>query len=168
MTRMSNIVYSMPLGFVSKLKFAPGSFNRVRMPFIIGNEFASAPSYIWGDVAKGEVKCSVSDGKVWNSKKLGQKFSHQYFDLVINDFGRLEDKRLVAVDFTITDKPDNEGLGTGGLTTLLALQCNEDIPSNLEKSGNGGTIIKVMTRKGLGNFGSVDYKMPGRAEFDNN
>ena len=166
MTRMSNIVYSMPLGFVSKLKFAPGSFNTVRMPFVVGNKLASAPSYIWGDVAKGEVKCSVSDGKVWNSKKLGQKFSHQYFDLVINDFGRLEDKRFAAVDFTITDKPDNEGLGTGGLTTLLALQCSENIPDNLEKSGNGGTIIKVMTRKGLGNFGSVDYKMPGRAEFD--
>lgn len=166
MNRMNNMVYSMPLGFISKMMFSPGYSSSVRMPFVIGKELASAPSYIWGDVAKGEVKCSVTDGKPWSGKKLDQKFSHEYFDLIINDMGRIDDNRYAIVDFTIVDKPDSDGLGTGGVTTLMVLDCKAEPPDDIVKSGNGGTIIKAVTRRGLGNFGSVSYKMPGRIELD--
>ena len=33
-------------------------------------------------------------------------------------------------------------------------------------SGNGGTIIKAVTRRGLADFGSVEPVMPGRVNYD--
>lgn len=163
MSKMNNIVYSIPSGFYSKLKFAPGASTAVRMPFVIGKELASTSSYLWGDVASGDIKCKVTDGKPWAGKKLGQKFSHEYFDLIINDFGRYSSNK-VAVDFTVVDKADS--LGTGGVETLFAMNCKAAMPDNVEESGNHGTIIKTLTRRGLGNFGSAEFSVPGRISPD--
>lgn len=158
MNKMSNVVYSMPSGFYSKLKFAPGISTAVRMPFVIGKELASATSYLWGDVASGDIKCRVTDGQPWSGKKLGQKFSHEYFDVVINDFGRYDGNKAI-VDFTLIDKPDS--LGTGGVDTLFSMNCKAAMPDNIGESGNHGTIIKTLTRRGLGNFGSAEFCVPG-------
>ena len=166
MVKMNNAVYSMPLGFVSKLMFAPGSNNPVRLPFVIGKELTNNSSYIWGDVAKCDVKIKLTDGKPWSGKKLGKKYSHEHFDLIINDIGRINENQYAIVDFTIVDKPDEEGLGTGGLTTLFTLDCKAEKPEELEDAGNGGTIIKAITRRGLADFGSVGPVMPGRVNPD--
>lgn len=158
MNKMNNIVYSMPSGFYSKLKFAPGASTAVRMPFVIGRELASASSFLWGDVARGDIKCKVTEGQPWSGKKLGQKFSHEYFDVIINDFGRYDGNRAV-VDFTLVDKPDS--LGTGGVDTLFSMNCKAAMPDNIGESGNHGTIIKTLTRRGLGNFSSSEFSVPG-------
>ncbi len=158
MSKMNNIVYSMPSGFYSKLKFAPGVSTNVRMPFVIGKELASAPSYLWGDVARGDIKCRVTDGKPWSGKSLNQKFSHEYFDVIINDFGRYDENKA-AVDFTVIDKVDS--LGTGGVETLFTMNCKAAMPDNIGESGNRGTIIKTLTRRGLGDFASAEFSVPG-------
>lgn len=164
MTKMSNIVHSMPLGFAGKQKFSPGYSNIVRMPFMVGKELVNAPSMIWGDVARGDVRCKVSTGKAWKgSQSLGKKFSHEYFDVVINDMGRLDGYGLL--DVTIFDKADSEGLGTSGLTRLFSLDCKAAMPDNVEVE-KGKTMIKAVSRRGLGNFGSADFVVPGRVEAD--
>ena len=123
MSRMSNAVYMMPLGFSGKTMFAPGADTEVRMPFLVSDKLRKAPGYIIADLQDASHKFQVTGGEEYKTVRSDAKFSHEYFDLFINSVAYTDDsKRTIVVDFSIEDKFD--GMGTGGIDSLLLLKNN--------------------------------------------
>ncbi len=161
LTRMSDIVYNLPLGFTGGTKFAPGSVTKVRLPFVLPLQMLECKATLWGEIKGGSFEMAVNSGKAWTGGSDNVRFEHEYFTLVINKFAYLNDnKERVILDFTVIDKEDGEG--TGGFDTMLYLFRNTDEyadVNDISGSGNGGTMINAMERKGLGNFGDMSRLM---------
>lgn len=152
LTKMSDVVYNVPLGFTGKTMFAPGSETKVRLPYVIPEAFADKQSALWGEIAGGSFEMPVTKGNPWNGVSEGLRYEHEFFTLVVNQIGFVEDHQI-ALDFTIIDKKDGEG--TAGFDTALLLQRDvEALDYSVDTYSEGGrTYITAISRKGLGSFG---------------
>ena len=162
LTKMNNILYTIPLGFSGETMLAPGAASPVRMPFEVARGLTNAPSAIIGDIQNGSLNVPVTTGTPYPSGNLGTTYNHEYFDLVINAIHPVSaGDRHVVMDFTLTDKKD--GTGFGGPETLFLLE--RDI-SGMEATGEdnltvdslGRITVTTVKRKGLGNFGSDEFR----------
>ncbi len=159
--KMSNVVYSLPMGFTGETLLAPGSVNPVRMPFQIANELTGASSYLFGDLSNSVVHIPVTQGSAYATGSLGLTYSHEYFDLTVNALSVHPDSSSrVILDFTITDKKDGYGLGgVGDIFTLERLASEGD---NVTLDAKGKATVKAATRKGLGDFASDELVAAGQ------
>ena len=152
LTKMSNVVYNVPLGFTGKTKFAPGSENKVRLPYVIPVPMADKQSTLWGEIAGGSFDMNLTSGSSWSGTSEGLTYEHEFFTLVVNQIGFV-DSNQIALDFTVKDKKDGEG--TAGFESALLLQRDVeelDYSTNTVSDGHR-TYITAVTRKGLGSFG---------------
>lgn len=150
--KMSNVVYSMPLGFTGSAYLAPGSKTAVRIPFELPKGLTGAASYIYADLSSGTVELSVTTGSAYKTGSLGQTFSHEYFDLTINGFYPVESgSDLLVLDFTIKDKQD--GYGTGGIASLFSMTdtaaMDEKTQAAVLLSGRGTALEQGELNDGL-------------------
>ena len=150
--KMSNVVYSMPLGFTGSAYLAPGSKTAVRMPFELPKGLTSAASYIYADLSSGTVELPVTTGSAYKTGSLGQTFSHEYFDLTVNGFYPVESgSDLLVLDFTIKDKQD--GYGTGGIASLFSMTdtaaMDEKTQAAVMLSGRGTALEQGELNDGL-------------------
>ena len=162
LTKMNNILYTIPLGFSGETMLAPGAVSPVRMPFEIAKGLTSAPSNIIGDIQNGSLKVPVTTGTPYPSSNLGTTYAHEYFDLVINAIHPVSaGGRYVVLDFTLTDKKDGTGFGSPETIFLLERDTNgmeatgED---NITVDSVGRITVQTVKRKGLGNFGSDEFR----------
>ncbi len=153
---MSNIVNNIPLGFNGKTMLAPASTDTVRMPYIIGDAFKSTKANIVGEVADGSFKLPIVSGNAYSGAKGTTTYENEYFTFTVNEiaYENAEWKDEVILDFTITDKADEEALGTGGIDELFYLERETEDVSATHTEGNK-TIIDAVSRKGLGSFGDM-------------
>lgn len=159
LTKMSDVVNIIPLGFTGGTKFAPGSSTKVRAAYSLPVDMLDKKGTVWGELATGGFEMKVNSGANWESKSEGLKFEHEYFTLVINRLAYATDREDRAVlDFTVIDKADGEG--TGGFDTMFHLYRNPD-PASTDASvqSNGAVVIDAVGRKGLGNFGDATKLM---------
>ncbi len=125
MTRMSDMVYHIPLGFTGETLLAPGSSNMIYLPYELPVKLATASSWIFGDVASGSVRLPVTSGSPYASSSAGLKFSHEYFDLTVNALCLdPSSNSYVILDITVADKKD--GYGTFGLDGIFALVNSQE------------------------------------------
>lgn len=121
MTKMNDIVHNIPLGFTGNTLLAPGASNTVYMPYEMPAALSSASSYLFGDVATGSIELPVTKGSPYKTSSRGLKFTHEYFDLIINDLCPSPfSSNYIVLDVTVKDKKD--GFGTNGLNRIFALE----------------------------------------------
>lgn len=144
LTKMSDVVHNLPLGFIGSAYYAPGSVTPVRLPFALPNSLLKAKAYVFGDLKGGNFRMPVQDGPILTAGPQKRVFDHEYFTFTVNSLSPdRADSRRIVLDFTVTDKPD--GQGTAGFDAALTLQRNTE----------GSVITEALSRKGIGNFGST-------------
>lgn len=144
LTKMSDIVHNLPLGFAGSAYYAPGSVNPVRLPFALPNPLLAAKAYVFGDISGGSFHMPVQSGPVVAAGPQKHVFEHEYFTFTVNALSPVSDgSRRIVLDFTVTDKAD--GQGTAGFDAALTLQRDTD----------GSVITEAVSRKGIGNFSST-------------
>ncbi len=153
---MSGIVNNIPLGFNGKTMLAPASANSVRMPYIIADAFKNTKAGIVGEIANGSFRLPIVDGNAYSGAKAASKYENEYFTFEVNEiaYENIEWKDQVILDFTITDKPDEDALGTGGIDELFYLE-REAAEATDAHSESSGTMIDAVSRKGLGSFADM-------------
>ncbi len=160
MISMSNIVRSLPLGFVGSTMLAPGSCSKVRMPFVLPNELLKNQADIYADLATGSAEWKVVSGQPYETHSDGKTYSHQYFDFTINSLAiASEGSSMVVLDFTLHDKKDGDG--TGGIESILQLERGEQDESEASALAVGG-------RSGLANFSGGDSNIATVDAFETN
>ncbi len=158
-TEISNIVYSLPLGFTGKTMLAPGSCNNLRMPFVISKELLSTKSNLFGDLQNGTLSIPVTDGVPYTTQSMKLRFLHDYFELQINSLTRMSpESNQIILDFTMEDKKD--GQGTSGLEGTLLLQLKDTLAeSEISEEKRDFTTAElqqlVSGRKGFSSFGDT-------------
>jgi len=158
-TKMSEAVYNIPMGFSGETLLAPGANNPIRMPYQMANELAGAPSYIFGDLSNGLLNIPVTEGTPYATGSIGETYSHEYFDVTINSFSKHPDSNSrVILDFTITDKKD--GYGLGGVSDIFYVDKPDANNPDITFDSKGRANVKAARRKGLGDFGYDDYQIP--------
>jgi len=143
MTPMSGVVHRLPLGFVGETMLAPGSCDRVRMPFVLPDALLETKGAVYADLATDSRQWTIAAGRPYVTGGDGKRFSHEYFDLTVNALCMDTYSGAAVLDFTLHDKKDGEG--TGGLESVLQLERGEPSQESAARQ-------MVAGRSGLGSF----------------
>ncbi len=158
--KMSDAVYSIPLGFSNGPLLAPAAAANVRLPFQMPIALKESKSYLFADLRGDSLQIPVTGGSPYQTASLGKSFSHPYFDLTVHALRKLaNNSNKIVLDFTLRDKPD--GVGLSGVQSLFMLSKEETAAADGQHklsaaaAGKAGAAIAA-GRKGLGSFGDSD------------
>ena len=153
-------------GINNELMVSPGADNPIRMAFLVPEILANYGSELMVDLVEDDVNIPAQTGPLFSDSKSKMDpvtFSHDYFDLTVNNLvfheGTLGDlgSNYAVLDLTVTDHPD--GFATRGVLDAMrlvkdgfeleALLAYTDLDAYHEKR-----LEKALSSSGLSGFAS--------------
>lgn len=114
MTRLSNATAALPLGFMSPVKLAPSSVNKVRFAYPVAKALSGTKSMLWADLRDASLELPIIQGKAYGNAVNKPSLSSQGLQLRVNQLTTLDQVEYfgpgwVVADVTFSCPPGTEG-----------------------------------------------------------
>ncbi len=147
MTKLSNATTALPLGFMSPVKLAPSSVNKVRLAYPVAKALSATQAELWADLQNGSLQIPITDGKAYGSTVNKPSLSAQGLQLRINQLTTLDQVEPYNSSWAVADVTFTCPVGTEGAV----------IPED----------IFYLVREDLANSGYIDLSSVSRPASDN-
>lgn len=136
MTRLSNATAALPFGFMSPVKLAPSSVNKVRFAYPVAKALSGAKSTLWADLQDASLELPIVQGKAYGNTVNKPSVSSQGLQLRVNQLTTLDEV---------------EGFGSGWVVADVTFTC---------PTGTEGAVIPedifCLVREDIASSGSID------------
>lgn len=150
------ITGELPFGFIKPIMVAPGSFNKIRLAFLIPEYLSEAAGELYLNLKEDDIVIPIGDSRKDVTIENGERYTGDGIELVINELAPISGSEYlegdwVVADVTFFDLLDDSATLINGFFELI----RDDYQGVVSEISNE----KITENKGLADFTDTDIEI---------